>query len=160
MLFSMVLAPFQALNFTGMGGPMGVYEPYDTDACDTGGTHCVARDNEAFYARPGRSERRKDKRAWRCTLPRIAVLQSPSFYPGSTASMLHAEAHEGFIGFLAGGKDGEGWDLQSLRPPDGGPHGVNGDRKVRKGGQPDAFCPAAFDCNGVAPPLYHPNNYL
>lgn len=29
-LFSMMLAPFQALNFTGMGDPMGVYDPYDT----------------------------------------------------------------------------------------------------------------------------------
>jgi hypothetical protein len=49
----MMLAPFQALNFTGMGGPMGVYEPYDTDACDSSGMHCTAMDNEAFYATPG-----------------------------------------------------------------------------------------------------------
>ena len=60
----------------------------------------------------------------------------------------------------AGGADGEGWNLQSLRPPVGGPHGPNGDRKARKGGQADAFCPPAFDCNGVSPPSYHPNNYL
>mmetsp|Transcript_59458 Transcript_59458/g.158222 ORF Transcript_59458/g.158222 Transcript_59458/m.158222 type:complete len:80 (+) Transcript_59458:61-300(+) len=39
----------QSLNFTGMGGPMGVYEPYDTDVCDPGGLRCRARDNEGFY---------------------------------------------------------------------------------------------------------------
>jgi hypothetical protein len=104
----MLLAPFQALNFTGMGGPMGVYEPGDTDRCDTGGMHCVARDEVGFYMRP----------------------------PGD---------------------DGEGWDLLSLRPGSG-PHGENGDRKTR--GPPDAYCPPAFDCNGVAPPLYHHNQYL
>ena len=107
-LFSMLLAPFQALNFTGMGGPMGVYEPGDTDRCDTGGMHCVARDEVGFYMRP------------------------PS-------------------------DDGEGWDLLTLRPGSG-PHGENAERKKR--GPPDAYCPPAFDCNGVAPPLYHHNQYL
>lgn len=52
-LFSMMLAPFQSLNFTGMGGPMGVYEPYDTDACDSSGMHCTEMDNEAYYTHPG-----------------------------------------------------------------------------------------------------------
>ena len=89
---------------------MGVYEPYDTDVCDSGGTNCVASDNEAFYARPG-------------------------------------------------GDDGKGWDLASLRPDTGGPHGRNGDRR-KSGRRVEAFCPPAFDCNGVAPPLYHPNNFL
>jgi hypothetical protein len=73
----MMLAPFQALNFTGMGGPMGVYEPYDTDACDPGGTHCVARDNEAFYVRPGRTERTPSEFAaarFRKVLSAIGVL--------------------------------------------------------------------------------------
>eukprot|EP00291_Cryptomonas_curvata_P014405 CAMPEP_0172151650 /NCGR_PEP_ID=MMETSP1050-20130122/350_1 /TAXON_ID=233186 /ORGANISM="Cryptomonas curvata, Strain CCAP979/52" /LENGTH=107 /DNA_ID=CAMNT_0012819785 /DNA_START=174 /DNA_END=497 /DNA_ORIENTATION=- len=39
----------QSLNFTGMGGPMGVYEPYDTDVCEPGGLRCVSRDNEGNY---------------------------------------------------------------------------------------------------------------
>jgi hypothetical protein len=104
----MLLAPFQALNFTGMGGPMGVYEPGDTDRCDTGGMNCVARDEVGFYMRP----------------------------PGD---------------------DGEGWDLLTSRPGSG-PHGENAERKKR--GPPDAYCPPAFDCNGVAPPLYHHNQYL
>mmetsp|Transcript_66197 Transcript_66197/g.96923 ORF Transcript_66197/g.96923 Transcript_66197/m.96923 type:complete len:107 (+) Transcript_66197:56-376(+) len=106
----MLLAPVQALPFTGMGGATGVYDGTDMDRCDTGGTSCVARDNEAFYTRPG-------------------------------------------------GDDGTGWDLISGSSDiAGGPHGHNGDRKVRSA--VSAFCPKAFDCNGVAPPLYHPNNYL
>eukprot|EP00286_Rhodomonas_abbreviata_P000856 CAMPEP_0181289644 /NCGR_PEP_ID=MMETSP1101-20121128/991_1 /TAXON_ID=46948 /ORGANISM="Rhodomonas abbreviata, Strain Caron Lab Isolate" /LENGTH=81 /DNA_ID=CAMNT_0023393877 /DNA_START=74 /DNA_END=319 /DNA_ORIENTATION=+ len=32
-----------------MGGPMGVYEGYDTDVCNDGGTVCTAMDNEGFY---------------------------------------------------------------------------------------------------------------
>mmetsp|Transcript_1378 Transcript_1378/g.2436 ORF Transcript_1378/g.2436 Transcript_1378/m.2436 type:complete len:82 (+) Transcript_1378:152-397(+) len=32
-----------------MGGPMGVYEGYDTDICQDGGKFCVARDNEGYY---------------------------------------------------------------------------------------------------------------
>ena len=69
-----MLAPFQALNFTGMGGPMGVYEPYDTDKCDPGGTHCVARDNEANYARPGLSAILCQALATSCGLQTITVL--------------------------------------------------------------------------------------
>jgi len=46
------LGHLQALQFTGMGGPMGVYENYDTDACQDGGTFCVARDNEGYYGDP------------------------------------------------------------------------------------------------------------
>jgi len=49
----MLLAPVQALSFTGMGGATGVYEGTDTDRCDTGGTSCAVRDSEAFYKRPG-----------------------------------------------------------------------------------------------------------
>ena len=89
---------------------MGVYEPGDTDRCDVGGMHCVARDEVGYYVRPG-------------------------------------------------GDDGEGWDLLSLKAGTGGPHGHDGDRKTGKR-VVDAYCPPAFDCNGVAPPLYHPNNYL
>eukprot|EP00291_Cryptomonas_curvata_P015659 CAMPEP_0172152660 /NCGR_PEP_ID=MMETSP1050-20130122/977_1 /TAXON_ID=233186 /ORGANISM="Cryptomonas curvata, Strain CCAP979/52" /LENGTH=69 /DNA_ID=CAMNT_0012821039 /DNA_START=162 /DNA_END=371 /DNA_ORIENTATION=- len=29
-----------------MGGPMGVYEDYDTMRCDDGGVNCVEMDNE------------------------------------------------------------------------------------------------------------------
>lgn len=38
-----------SLNFTGMGGPMGVYDGYDTDRCSAGGTNCSALDNEGNY---------------------------------------------------------------------------------------------------------------
>eukprot|EP00290_Baffinella_frigidus_P029165 CAMPEP_0180221430 /NCGR_PEP_ID=MMETSP0987-20121128/19871_1 /TAXON_ID=697907 /ORGANISM="non described non described, Strain CCMP2293" /LENGTH=104 /DNA_ID=CAMNT_0022182847 /DNA_START=1 /DNA_END=315 /DNA_ORIENTATION=- len=42
---------FSKMNFTGMGGPMGAYDDYDTDICNDGGTHCVARDNEGYYGK-------------------------------------------------------------------------------------------------------------
>jgi hypothetical protein len=42
----------QSLQFTGMGGPMGVYENYDTNRCQDGGTFCVQMDNEGFYGNP------------------------------------------------------------------------------------------------------------
>jgi hypothetical protein len=41
------------LEFTGMGGPMGVETDFDTDRCRPGGMNCVARDNEGYYEKPG-----------------------------------------------------------------------------------------------------------
>ena len=35
-----------------MGGPMGVYDNYNTSICQDGGKNCVARDNEGFYGDP------------------------------------------------------------------------------------------------------------
>ena len=46
----------QSLQFTGMGGPMGVYENYDTGICQDGGRHCEASDNEDFYGDPAADE--------------------------------------------------------------------------------------------------------
>mmetsp|Transcript_41333 Transcript_41333/g.130052 ORF Transcript_41333/g.130052 Transcript_41333/m.130052 type:complete len:85 (+) Transcript_41333:34-288(+) len=77
----------QMLQFTGMGGPMGVYDEYDTGVCGDGGTNCVARDNEGYYGLKG---------------------VDPSLI----------------------GDDGS------------------------------VACPPAFDCNGVAPQFWHPNNYI
>jgi hypothetical protein len=92
-------ARLMSLNFTGMGGPMGVYDGYDTDRCQAGGTQCSSMDNEANYGSGGGSvtsilgmsggPHGEKPALWLCALSHPCIDTIPCTWHGAVSRYYH-----------------------------------------------------------------------